>query len=241
MPNIFGAGLLDILNHGGQFIAGRQAGQRDRAAAEAEAAQKAALQQALMEQYKAQAASARALADQRLNPAPEPLNLQQTIGAVASMPDADPDAIVAAYPNADPLLVRNVLQQRADQTASQQRQQEAADRAVQSQDRATATAERVTANQERSQLEDSARGYARVYAQQALAQPGNDAALRNAAVAAITATGVDRGVAVDMVNSTFDELRRGGQLEDRRMQFLEDGPATAATPPTQAPDPLGIR
>lgn len=74
MASIFGAGLLDILNQGGQFMAGRQAGQRDRAVAEEERKQQKALEEALLAQRQAQTAETEARTQGLLNPAPDEVN-----------------------------------------------------------------------------------------------------------------------------------------------------------------------
>lgn len=126
----FGAGLLDILNQGGQFLAGRQAGQKAKADAEYERQQKAALQQALIEQYKATAENLRAEAEARRNPVPrEPTLLEReakATGQIApfskdnrSVGENVSDTIAhLGFKNVDPALLFRVAQQRADAQAA---------------------------------------------------------------------------------------------------------------------------
>lgn len=129
----FGAGLLDILNQGGQFLAGRQAGQKAKADDAYERQQKAALQQALIEQYHATANNLNAEAQSRLVPKPKTVQEQvdEATGQMAPYEGKptpagfDPtgsavsDAIGhLGFKNVDPNMLFKVAQDRQDKLAA---------------------------------------------------------------------------------------------------------------------------
>lgn len=116
MPNIFGAGLLDILSQGGQFLGGRRQGQRDRQIEDDERRQKALEQALLARQREAsikldQARTADLLAPpDEVNWYYDPIRGVQisprtgAVRALTGLPERPPTAPVAGTPEAEAWL-----------------------------------------------------------------------------------------------------------------------------------------
>jgi hypothetical protein len=163
----FGIGLLDLLNQGGQFIAGRQAQQQANQKAALEAALLQRRQAAMDELSLAQAAEARARAAALANPQEKPLTEDTYSGLVSSFSSPDLSALtpkgekpptptpgqIASNTLAhtglsldgskiNPAMVMSAAQKFSDQRAQQARQDASAARQESAAERAAAAQER---------------------------------------------------------------------------------------------------